>query len=160
MLVNLTNPTHAGGKPRWQNLADAIGIPIEPVSASTESDFEPTIAGLAEKQVDALVVVPDTLFGSYRESLIAVLARHAMPAMFGGRDSVLAGGLIAYGGSYASAHRQFGIYVGRILRGEKPADLPVLQPTKFDLIINLNTAKTLGLTVPKTILAQATEVIE
>ena len=106
------------------------------------------------------IVVPDTLFGSYRESLIAVLARHAMPAMFGGRDSVLAGGLIAYGGSYASAHRQFGIYVGRILRGEKPADLPVLQPTKFDLIINLNTAKTLGLTVPKTILAQATEVIE
>ena len=160
MLVNLTNPTHAGGKPRWQNLADAIGIPIEPVSASTESDFEPTIAGLAEKQVDALVVVPDTLFGSYRESLIAVLARHAMPAMFGGRDSVLAGGLIAYGGSYESAHRQFGIYVGRILKGEKPADLPVLQPTKFDLIINLNTAKTLGLTVPKTILAQATEVIE
>ena len=110
--------------------------------------------------MDAIIVVPDTLFGSYRESLIAVLERHAMPAMFGGRDSVVAGGLIAYGGSYASAHRQFGIYVGRVLKGEKPADLPVLQPTRFDLVINLKTAKALGLSVPTTVLAQATEVIE
>ncbi len=160
MLVNPKNPTHAGGKPRWQALADSIGIPIESVSASMESDFEPAIAGLAEKQVDALNVVPDTLFGSYRENLIAVLARHAMPAMFPTRESVVAGGLISYGGSYAGALRQLGIYVGRILRGEKPADLPVLQPTKFDLVINLRTAKALGLTVPNTILAQATEVIE
>src|SRR6266481_1738839 len=160
MLVNPENPTHAGGKPRWQDFADAIGVPIESVGASTESDFEPAIASLAEKQVDALIVVPDTLFGSYRDSLIAVLARHAMPAMFGGRDSVLAGALIGYGGSYASALRQFGIYVGRVLKGGKPADLPVLQPTKFDLVINLKTAKTLGLTVPETLLAQATEVIE
>lgn len=160
MLVNLKNPTHAGGKPRWQIIADAIGIPIESVSASAESDFEPAVVSLVEKRIDALIVVPDTLFGSYRESLIAVLARHKMPAMFGFRDAVSAGGLISYGGSYASAHRQFGIYVGRVLKGEKPADLPVLQPTKFDLVINLKTAKALGLTVPNTVLAQATEVIE
>lgn len=160
MLVNPSNPTHAGGKPRWKSLADSIGLPIESVSASTESDFEPAIASLAEMQVDALNVVPDTLFGSYRESLVAVLARHGMPTMFPTRESVVAGGLISYGGSYASALRQIGSYVGRILKGEKPADLPVLQPTKFDLVINLKTAKALGLTVPNTVMAQATEVIE
>ena len=160
MLLNLKNPTHASVKSRFQDISRALGIPIESINASNESDFEPAIASLAEMQVDALIVVPDTLFGSYRESLIAVLARYSMPAMFGFRDSVSAGGLIAYGGSYASAHRQFGIYVGRILKGEKPADLPVLQPTTFDLVINLKTAKALGLTVPNTVLAQATEVIE
>lgn len=160
MLVNPNNPTHLGGKARWQTFADAIGVPIESVSASTESEFESAIASLAEKQVEALNVVPDTLFGSYRESLIAVLARHAMPAMFPFREATVAGALISYGGNYASALRQVGIYVGRILKGEKPADLPVLLPTKFDLVINLKTAKALGLTVPTTLLAQATEVIE
>ncbi len=160
MLVNPKNPTHLVGKAPWQNFADAIGVPIESASASSESEFEPAIAGLAEKQVEALNVVPDTLFGSYRENLIAVLARYAMPAMFPAREAVVAGGLISYGGSYAGALRQLGIYVGRILKGEKPADLPVLQPTKFDLVINLKTAKALGLTVPNTLLAQATEVIE
>ena len=160
MLVNPKNPTHLGGKARWQTFADAIGVPIESVSASTESEFESAIASLAEKQVEALNVVPDTLFGSYRESLIAVLARHAMPAMFPIREAAVAGALISYGANYASALRQVGIYVGRILKGEKPADLPVLLPTKFDLVINLKTAKALGLTVPNTLLAQATEVIE
>jgi len=160
MLVNPKNPTHLGGKARWQNFADAIGVPIESVSASTESEFESAIAGLAEKQVEALNVVPDTLFASYRESLVAILARHAMPAIFATRESVVAGGLISYGASYAGALRQLGIYVGRVLKGEKPADLPVLQPTKFDLVINLKTAKALGLTVPNALLAQATEVIE
>jgi putative ABC transport system substrate-binding protein len=160
MLVNPKNPTHLGGKARWQPFADAIGVPIESVSASTESEFESAIASLAEKQIEALNVVPDTLFGSYRESLIAVLARHAMPAMFPIREAAVDGALISYGCNYASALRQLGVYVGRILKGEKPADLPVLLPTKFDLVINLKTAKTLGLTVPSTLLAQATEVIE
>ena len=157
-LVNPKNPTHVGVL--WQNLAPTIGVHIESVRVSTESDFEPAIASLAEKQVDALIVLPDTLFGSYRESLIAVLARHAMPAVFLDRASVVAGGLISYGGSSTDGQRQAGIYVGRILKGEKPADLPVLQPTKFDLVINLRTAKALGLIVPNTLLAQATEVIE
>jgi putative tryptophan/tyrosine transport system substrate-binding protein len=160
MLVNPKNPTHLGGKARWQTFADAIGVPIESVSASSESEFESTIASLAGKQIEALNVVPDTLFGSYRESLIAVLARHAMPAMFPIREATVDGALISYGCNYASAHRQVGLYVGRILNGEKPADLPALLPTKFDLVINLNTAKALGLTVPSTLLAQATEVIE
>ena len=160
VLVNPKNPTHFVGKAPWQTFADAIGVPIESVSASTESEFEPAIASLAEKQVDALYVVADTLFGSYRERLSAVLARHAMPAMFTIREATVAGALISYGANYASALRQVGIYVGRILKGEKPADLPVLLPTKFDLVINLKTAKVLGLTVPNTLLAQATEVIE
>ena len=160
MLVNPKNPTHLGGKARWQTFADAIGVPIESVSASTESEFESAIASLAEKQIEALNVVPDTLFGSYRESLIAALARHAMPAMFPIREAAMAGGLISYGANFADAFHQLGIYVGRILKGEKPADLPVLLPTKFDLVINLKTAKALGLTVPNTLLAQATEVIE
>lgn len=160
MLVNPNNPTHLGGKARWQPFADAIGIPIEPVSVSTESEFEPAIASLAEKQIEAVNVVPDTLFGSYRESLVAALALHAVPAMFPIREATLAGALISYGCNYASALRQVGIYVGRILKGERPADLPVLLPTKFDLVINLRTAKALGLTVPSTLLAQATEIVE
>jgi putative ABC transport system substrate-binding protein len=148
MLVNPSNPTHAGGKPRWKSLADSIGLPIESVSASTESDFEPAIASLAKMQVDALNVIPDTLFGSYQENLVAVLARHGMPAMFPTRESVVAGGLISYGGSYASALRQIGSYVGRILKGEKPADLPVLQPTRFDLVINLRPRRRLASRCP------------
>jgi putative ABC transport system substrate-binding protein len=100
------------------------------------------------------------LFGSYRQSLIAVLARHAMPAMFPIREAIVAGGVISYGANFADAFHLLGIYVGRILKGEKPADLPVLLPTKFDLVINLKTAKALGLTVPNALLAQATEVIE
>ena len=160
MLINPKNPTHDADKTRYRPLADALGVPIEIASASSEGDFEPAIASLADKQVDAVYVVADTLFGSYRDSLVAVLAHHGMPAMFAGRQSVVAGGLISYGGSYADAQRQVGIYVGRILKGEKPADLPVVQPTKFDLVINLKTAKALGLTVPNSLLVQATEVIE
>ena len=160
VLVNPQNTSHQVGKSFWQQFADAIGVPIEIVTASTESDFEPAIASLAERQVDALYVVADTLFGSHSQSLSAVLARHAMPAVFTARQNVVAGGLIGYGGSYADAKRQVGTYVGRILKGEKPADLPVVQPTKLDLVINLKTAKALGITVPNALLIQATELIE
>jgi putative tryptophan/tyrosine transport system substrate-binding protein len=162
VLLNPKNPSHAPllSKIAWQPFADTIGVPIETVSASSESDFEPAIASLADKQVDAVYVAADTLFGSYRESLIAVLARHAMPAMFPSRQNVVAGGLICYGASNADAQHQVGIYAGRILRGEKPADLPVVQPTKFEMVINLKTAKALGITVPDSLLVQATEVIE
>lgn len=160
MLVNPNNPSHPVGKTPWQNLANSIGVPIESASAGVESDFEPAIASLVEKQVDALYVVPDTLFGSNRNHLIAALARHAMPSMFLDRESVAAGGLMSYGGSFTNAQRQLGVYTGQVLKGEKPADLPVLQPTKLDLVINLKTAKALGLTVPNSLLIRATEIIE
>ena len=157
VLINPQNPSHAQTKNFWPKFRATLGIPVEVVSASTESEFEPAIASLAEKQVDALYVNPDTLFGS---KLAAVLARHSMPAIFLARESVIAGGLIAYGGSVADAKYQLGRYVGRILKGEKPADLPILQPTKFDLVINLKTAKALRIDVPRALLMQATELIE
>ncbi len=133
LLINPKNPTHIFDEVSGQGFAHAVGVPIERISASTESDFEPAIASLAEKQVDAVYVVPDTLFGSKRDRLVAVLTQHKMPAIFLDRESVVAGGLISYGGSSTDAQRQAGIYAGRILKGEKPADLPVLQPTKFEL---------------------------
>jgi putative tryptophan/tyrosine transport system substrate-binding protein len=159
VLVNPKNPTHAPGldKLGWQPFADMIGAPIIPVSVSAESDFEPVIASLSDKQIDAIFMLADTLFGA---NLVPVLARHAMPAIFSSRPAVAAGGLICYGGSYREAQHQLGIYVGRILKGEKPADLPVVQSTKLDLVINLKTAKALGITVPDSLLVQATEVIE
>jgi putative tryptophan/tyrosine transport system substrate-binding protein len=160
VLVNPQNPSHQVDKSFWQPFADAVGVPIEIVTASTEGEFEPTIAGLAEKQVDAMLVVADTLFGSNSDSLSAALARHTMPAIFTAKQNAIAGALISYGGSFADAKHQLGIYVGRVLKGEKPADLPVLQPTKFDLVINLKTAKVLGITVPNALLVQATELIE
>lgn len=160
LLLNPNNPAHRGGPSRWQALADSTGVAIEPVTARTIADFEPVISSLSAKQIDAVNVVPDTLFGSYRENLIAILARYAMPAMLGNRESVAAGGLISYSANYPAALRQLGSYVGRILRGEKPTNLPVLQPTQFDLAVNLKTAAALRLTIPNTILAQATEVIE
>lgn len=158
VLLNPKNPSHVVDKARWQSLA--IGVPIETVNASTESDLEPAIASLAEKQIDAVYVVPDTLFGSKRDSLLAALTKHKMPAIFIDRETAMAGGLISYGANLPEAQRQLGIYVGRVLKGEKPADLPVLQPTKLDMIINLKTAKALGIMVPDSLLVQATEVIE
>jgi putative ABC transport system substrate-binding protein len=160
VLVNPKNPSHRVDKSFWQPYADPVGVPIEIVTASTEGEFEPTIASLAEKQVDALLVVADTLFGSNHDNLNAALARHAMPATFTGKQHAVAGALLSYGGNFADAKHQLGIYVGRVLKGEKPADLPVLQPTKFDLVINLKTAKALGITVPYALLIQATELIE
>jgi putative ABC transport system substrate-binding protein len=160
VLVNPQNPSHPVDLSFWQRFADAIGVPVEIFTASAESDFEPTIASLAAKKVDALLVVTDSLFASNSQSLAAILIRHAMPAMFTPKQNVFAGGLIGYGGSYADAKQQLGIYVGRILKGEKPADLPVLQPTRFDLAINLKTAKALGIKVPDAFLVQATELFE
>ena len=160
ILVNPQNPSHSVDRGFWKRFADPVGVPIEIVTATAESDLEPTIAGLAAKQVDALLVVADTLFGSNSERLGAVLLRHAMPAIFTARQHAVAGGLISYGGSFAEAKHNVGVYAGRILKGEKPAGLPVLQPTRFDLVINLKTAKALGIVVPNALLLQATELIE
>jgi putative ABC transport system substrate-binding protein len=160
MLVNPSNPTHAGGKPRWKSLADSIGLPIESVSASTESDFEPAIASLAKMQVDALNVIPDTLFGSYRENLVAVLARHGMPAMFPTRESVVAGGankLWRQLRKCASSDRQLRWPNSQGREAGGPAGVAADQVRSCH---QPKTAKALGLTVPNTVLAQATEVIE
>jgi putative ABC transport system substrate-binding protein len=159
-LVNPDNPTHGIDKSRWTRIAEAVRVPIETVSASRERDFEPAIAGIADKPIDGLYVAGDTFFAAYRHSLIDVLARHQMPAMFTARQNVLDGGLISYGGSLGEALHNAGFYTGRILKGDKPADLPVLRSTKFDLSINLRTAKALGLTVADSLFMQATDLIE
>jgi len=145
-----------------QEAARAKGVELPIVRASTESEIDTTFDSLAKLHVRALVVAADPFFSSSsrREQLVALASRHAVPAIYPWREFVAAGGLISYGSSIPNNFRLAGAYVGRILAGEKPADLPVQQPTKFELVVNLKTAKALGLTVPQSILARADEVIE
>jgi putative ABC transport system substrate-binding protein len=142
-----------------QRAARALGFKVEMLNAGSEDDFDGVFARLADLKAGGLVIETDGLFIS-RGELGALTARHAMPAIFQFRAIVAAGGLMSYGGSLADTYRTSGLYAGRILKGEKPADLPVTQSTKFDLVINLKTAKALGLTVPSTLLAIADDVIE
>lgn len=160
LLVNPSNPNAESDTRHAKAAADSLGRKIHVVYASTGGDLDAAFTALIEQSVAALVVVPDALFVDQREQLATLAARHAIPTIYSNRIYADAGGLISYGASQLDAHRQAAIYVSRLLKGEKPADLPVLQPTKFELVINLKTAKTLGLTVPPTLLATADEVIE
>lgn len=141
-------------------MAAQSGRQIEILYAGTDRDIDTAFVSLMEKRADALLVTPATLFLNRRVELATQAARHAIPAIYFERANAEAGGLMSYGPDEMDQYRQVGVYTGRILNGEKPADLPVLRPTKFEFVINLKTAKSLGLTLPRITLSRADEVIE
>jgi putative tryptophan/tyrosine transport system substrate-binding protein len=143
-----------------QNAAGVIKRQINIVRANTPLEIGTNFTISAQQGVGALLVVQDPFYNSQREQLVALAARHKLPVMYPLREFAEIGGLISYGHNLVDGYREMGVYAGRILKGEKPADLPVVQPTKFEFVINLKTAKTLGLTVPPQLLAAADEVIE
>jgi putative tryptophan/tyrosine transport system substrate-binding protein len=161
LLVNPNNPLAAEAVTKDVTAAAAsIGRKIEALTAGSYRDIDTAFASLAQKRADALVVAADPMFTSRRVQIATLAARHMLPAIYYLREFVDAGGLMSYGPSQAKRFHQVGLYAGRILKGEKPADLPVMQATTFELVINLQTARALGLEVPPTLLARADEVIE
>jgi len=159
----LVNPTHSTAEQMIDDVEKAVrtkGLQLPILKASTESEIDTAFATLVQLHAGALAVVPDPLFLARREQLVALAARHAVPVIYSGRETVEAGDLISYAASFTAAFHLLGIYAGRVLKGEKPADMPVQQPTTFELVVNLKTANALGLTVPPSILARADEVIE
>jgi putative tryptophan/tyrosine transport system substrate-binding protein len=162
LLVNPDNLATGGEQyiRLMQEAARVKGVQLPVLKARTEGELDMAFASLGQLQAGGLVISSDGFFNSWNEQLAALASRYAIPAIFERRQFAVAGGLISYGTDYPALERQAGVYVGRILKGEKPADLPVQQPTVFDLVVNLKTAKALGLTVPSSILARADEVIE
>jgi putative tryptophan/tyrosine transport system substrate-binding protein len=161
LLVNPTNSTNTERVIRdVQEAARTKGLQLHVLKASSESEIDTAFASLVQLHAGALVVGADPFLSGQREQLVALASRHEVPAIYAWREFAAAGGLISYGSSLTAAYRLVGIYAGKILKGAKPADLPVEQPTKFELVINRKAAKALGLEVPPTLLAQADEVIE
>jgi putative tryptophan/tyrosine transport system substrate-binding protein len=162
-IALLVNPKYPDAESHSRDVhggARTLGRQIHVLNASTEGEIEAAFAALANLRAGALLVDTDAFFNTQREKIVALAARYAIPAMYDFRDFALAGGLMSYGASLVDVYRQAGIYVGKILKGERPADLPVVQPTKFELVVNLKTAKALGLTIPESFLLRADEVIE
>jgi putative ABC transport system substrate-binding protein len=163
VIALLVNPNNSNTQRIIRDMQEAArtkGVELFILKAGTESETDAAFATLVQLHAGALVLGGDPFFGSRREQLVALAARHAVPAIYQWRDFVEAGGLISYGSSLAGSLRQVGIYVGKILKGANPADLPVQQPTTFELVVNLKIAGALGLTVPPSMLSRADEVIE
>jgi putative ABC transport system substrate-binding protein len=163
MIALLTNPDNPNAQDHLDPVlaaARSVGQPAEVFRASTEHDIDTAFASLIARGARGLLVLDDPFFGAQQDRLVALAARHGIPAIYSSRPPVLIGGLMSYGSNVRDNYRQAGAYAGRILQGVKPADLPVIQPTVFELVINLKTAKALGLTVSPSLLARADEVIE
>ena len=162
-IAVLGNPNRPGFEQLLNDVvkpAEAAGLDVRVLRAGSDREIEVAFSTLNQEAVDGLLVLSDPVYMNRREQIARLLKLHKIPAIFGSRESVVAGGLMSYGASIEDAYRQAGAYAGRILKGEKPGDLPVMQPTKFELVINLKTARALGLTVPPALLSRADEVIE
>jgi putative ABC transport system substrate-binding protein len=160
VLVNPTNPNAQSALREVEPAARSLGLQIQVLNASTNREVDAAFATLVREQPDVLFVSPDGFFNSRRVQLVNLTSRHAIPAIYASRETAEVGGLMSYGTSIAAAYRQAGVYTGRILNGARPADLPVVQASKFELVINAGTARMLNLTIPSSLLATADEVIE
>ena len=160
VLVNPTTARVAKAVTADVQAAASVTRQVEVLTASTSREIDTAFATVVQKRIDTLLHSPDLFFTTRRAQIIVLAARHAVPVIYANREDAVAGGLMSYGSSMADVSRQLGIYAGRTLKGEKPADMPVLRATKFEFVINLQTAKTIGITVPPTLLARADEVFE